>query len=199
MNKVSKNTKGNTVKTQKGRVKHKYSRPFVMWFTGLSGAGKTTLADRVYQYLKERNMKVERLDGDILRGIFPNTGFTKEERDHHVKRAGFFASRLEQDGVAVIASLISPYKDARKFVRGLCKDFIEVYVKAPLNVCEHRDVKGLYKKARKGEIKNFTGISDPYEAPEHPEIIIETEKESIEESFAVLKNYLARYLNGGRS
>lgn len=167
-----------------------------MWFTGLSGAGKSTLADLIHRHLKEKDIKVERLDGDTVRSIFPNTGFSKEDRDNHVKRIGFLASMLERNDVVVIASFISPYKDSRNFVRGLCKNFVEVYVKASVEACECRDVKGLYKKAREGKIQNFTGISDPYEAPERPEIIIETEKESIDESLAIIKDYLNKHLLG---
>ncbi len=165
-----------------------------MWFTGLSGAGKSTLADLIHRHLKEKDIKVERLDGDTVRSIFPNTGFSKEDRDNHVKRIGFLSSMLERNDVVVIASFISPYNDSRNFVRGLCKNFVEVYVRASVEACECRDVKGLYKKAREGKIQNFTGISDPYEAPERPEIIIETEKESIDESLAIIKDYLNKHL-----
>lgn len=194
MQKGSNNTESSGLKTQTVAGQKEYLKPFVLWFTGLSGAGKSTLADLTHQYLKEKNIKTERLDGDAVRSIFPNTGFTKEERDNHVKRIGFLASMLERNDVIVIASFISPYKDSRNFVRGLCKNFIEVYVKASVAGCECRDVKGLYKKAREGEIQNFTGISDPYEAPKDPEIVIETDKQSVEESFSVLKNYIDKHL-----
>ena len=149
-------------------------KPAVIWFTGLSGSGKSTLSEALYQKLKNKGIKVEHLDGDAVRDIFPKTGFTKEERNRHIRRVGFLASKLEQNGVTVIASFISPYKEARDFVRGLCNNFIEVYVSTPLEVCEQRDVKGLYKKARAGEITQFTGIDDPYEIPENPEIEIDT-------------------------
>ncbi len=187
-----KNSVGGRLETQ--TVEKECLKPFVLWFTGLSGAGKSTLADLLHRHLKEKDIKVERLDGDTVRLIFPNTGFSKEERDNHVKRIGFLASMLERNDVAVIASFISPYKDSRNFVRGLCKNFVEVYVKASVEACECRDVKGLYKKAREGKIQNFTGISDPYEAPERPEIVIETEKESIDESLAIIKDYLNKHL-----
>ena len=169
---------------------HKIRSSFVLWFTGLSGAGKSTLADKIHHYLKERQVKVELLDGDAVRLVLPNIGFTKEERDNHIKRIGFLTSMLEKNDVTVIASFISPYKDTRNFVRGLCANFIEVYVKASLEACERRDVKGLYKKARNGQVQNFTGISDPYEEPQCPEIIIETDKQTIEESFLILKDYI---------
>ncbi|MBO4711867.1 adenylyl-sulfate kinase [bacterium] len=164
--------------------------PCVIWFTGLSGAGKTTLAEKLAAYLKEKGKKCELLDGDTVRNIFPQTGFTKKERDEHVKRMGFLASMLERNGVTVLASFISPYRESRDFVRKMCRNFVEVYVSTSLEVCEKRDVKGLYKKARSGEIKSFTGIDDPYEAPLHPEITINTAEESVEESLEKLVKYL---------
>lgn len=162
----------------------------VIWFTGLSGAGKTTLAEKLAAYLKEKGEKCELLDGDTVRNIFPQTGFTKKERDEHVKRMGFLASMLERNGVTVLASFISPYRESRDFVRKMCGNFVEVYVSTSLEVCEKRDVKGLYKKARRGEIKSFTGIDDPYEAPLHPEITINTAEETVEESLEKLLNCL---------
>ncbi len=156
--------------------------PKVIWFTGLSGSGKSTLAEALYKKMKAQNFKVEQLDGDIIRNIFPKTGFSKEERNRHVRRVGFLASKLEENGVTVIASFISPYRESRDFVRSQCENFIEVYVSTPLEVCEERDVKGLYKKARSGEITQFTGIDDPYEVPQNPEIEIDTSKSSIEAS-----------------
>lgn len=162
-----------------GRKEYK---PKVVWFTGLSGSGKSTLAEALYKRLKDKKIKVEQLDGDNVRNIFPKTGFSKEERNRHVRRVGFLASKLEENGVSVIASFISPYIETREFVRGQCKRFVEVYVSTPIEVCEQRDVKGLYKKARSGEITQFTGIDDPYEKPINPEIEIDTSKYSIEES-----------------
>jgi len=164
---------------------------FVLWFTGLSGSGKSTLADLITKKLIDQGRKVERLDGDTLRGLFPNTGFSRQARDEHIKRVGFMASRLEHHGVIVVASFISPYREARRFVRGLCRNFIEVYLKASLEECVRRDVKGLYKKVEKGEIKQFTGVSDPYEEPQNPEIIIDTELQTVEESVNTVMKYLA--------
>ena len=164
--------------------------PCVIWFTGLSGAGKTTLAEKLAAYLKAKGEKCELLDGDTVRNIFPQTGFTKKERDEHVKRMGFLASMLERNGVTVLASFISPYRESRDFVRKMCRNFVEVYVSTSLEVCEKRDVKGLYKKARSGEIKSFTGIDDPYEAPLHPEITINTAEETVEESLEKLVKFL---------
>lgn len=162
----------------------------VIWFTGLSGAGKTTLAEKLAAYFKENGVKCELLDGDTVRNIFPQTGFAKKDRDEHVKRMGFLASMLERNGVTVVASFISPYRESRDFVRKMCRNFVEVYVSTSLEVCEKRDVKGLYKKARRGEIKSFTGIDEPYEAPLHPEITINTAEETVEESLERLINCL---------
>lgn len=157
-------------------------RPFVLWFTGLSGAGKTTLADGVYEELVSRGCSVERLDGDIVRKIFPQTGFDRTSRDTHIRRIGYQAGRMENHGITVIASFISPYRESRRFVRDHCRNYIEVYVSTPLEECEKRDPKGLYRRARAGEIEDFTGISDPYEKPEEPEIEIDTTGKTIETS-----------------
>lgn len=157
-------------------------KPSVIWLTGLSGAGKSTLSEAVYQKMKKKGLKVEHLDGDIVRSIFPATGFSMEERNRHVKRVGFLASLLEKNGVSVVASFISPYKESRDFVRNLCSNFQEVFVSTPLEECERRDTKGLYAKARKGEITQFTGIDDPYEEPEKPEINVDTSNQSVKES-----------------
>jgi adenylylsulfate kinase len=148
--------------------------PSVVWFTGLSGAGKTTIASAVHDALAGRTIPVEYLDGDRIRALFPGTGFTREERDAHVRRVGQMASRLEQDGITAICALISPYRDARREVRGLCRRFFEVHVSTPLAECERRDPKGLYARARRGEIRNFTGIDDVYEVPEAPELSLDT-------------------------
>lgn len=154
----------------------------VLWFTGLSGSGKSTVAERVTERLAERNVRVEYLDGDEIRRLFPATGFTRPERDAHIKRVGYLASRLEHHGITVVASLVSPYAESRAFVRALCRNFIEIYVATPLAECERRDPKGLYAKARRGEIAHFTGIDDPYEPPVDPELILDTEVSSIEEA-----------------
>ncbi|MGE0554495.1 MAG: 3'(2'),5'-bisphosphate nucleotidase CysQ [Gemmatimonadales bacterium] len=156
----------------------------VVWFTGLSGAGKSTIARRVVEELERAGRPVEYLDGDTIRDIFPATGFSREERDAHVRRVGYLASRLERHGVTVVAALISPYRASRDAVRGLCRRFVEVHVAAPLDVCEARDVKGLYAKARRGEIRQFTGIDDPYEAPTDAEIELDTGTLSVEAAVA---------------
>jgi adenylyl-sulfate kinase len=151
----------------------------VVWFTGLSGAGKSTLATAVFRALCVRGAATELLDGDAVRLLAP-TGFSRAERDAHVKRVGFMASRLEHHGVTAICALISPYKDTRQWVRGQCRRFIEVHVSTPIEECERRDVKGLYAKARRGEIAHFTSIDDPYEPPTSAELVIDTRSLSVE-------------------
>lgn len=154
----------------------------VVWFTGLSGSGKSSIADWVAAELRSRGLRVETLDGDVLRQVFPDTGFGKAERDAHVRRAGYFASRLEFHGVTVIASFVSPDRESRDFVRRLCRNFVEVHVATPLEECERRDVKGLYAKARRGDIQDFAGISDAYEPPLAPELVVDTSLMSIEDA-----------------
>ena len=164
--------------------------PFVLWFTGLPNSGKTTLANAVYEKLYQNGYRIERLDGDKVRSIFPATGFSKKERDIHIQRVGFLASMLEKNGIIVTASFISPYKESRNFVRNLCRNFIVVYMATPLDECEKRDTKGLYKKARKGEIEHFTGIDDPYEEPNDAELSINASSESVEKSTEKIMRYL---------
>lgn len=154
-----------------------------IWFTGLSGAGKTTISRLVFDKLRSRGLRVELLDGDIVRqNLTKGLGFSKKDRDENIRRIGFVAHLLTRNGIIVLVSAISPYREIRDEVRQRIGDFIEVYVNAPLNVCESRDVKGLYAKAREGEITNFTGIDDPYEAPNNPEVECHTDREKIEES-----------------
>lgn len=166
------------------RLGRKKAKPAVLWFTGLSGSGKSTIASRVVDDLRRAGNEVENLDGDAIREIFPQTGFTRSDRDAHVRRVGYLASRLESHGIFVVASLISPYEESRRFVRGLCANFIEIHVSTPLEECERRDIKGLYAKARRGEITGFTGIDDPYEPPVNPEVTIDTRLLSIDEAAA---------------
>jgi adenylylsulfate kinase len=158
-------------------------RGFTLWFTGLSGAGKTTVAEIVEKELKERGLRVEVLDGDIVRtNLSKGLGFSREDRNINVLRIGFVANLLTRNGVAVIVSAISPYKEARDQVRRRIIDFIEVFVDVPLEVAAERDVKGLYKKAFAGEIEQFTGVSDPYEPPAAPDLVLKTDEETPEES-----------------
>ena len=152
--------------------------PAVLWLTGLSGAGKTTIAQALVARLTAAGAEAELIDGDLMRQVFPGTGFTRADRDAHVRRVGYLASRLEAHGTTVVASLISPYRDSRAFVRAACRRFVEIHVATDLAECERRDPKGLYRKARAGEITQFTGLDDPYEPPDAAEIVIDTTTES---------------------
>jgi adenylylsulfate kinase len=166
-------------------------RGLTLWLTGLSGAGKTTISDALEIVLRERGCKLERLDGDIVReNLTKGLGFSKADRDTNIRRIGFVSHLLTRNGVIALVSAISPYRDIRQEVRETIGDFVEVYINAPLNVCESRDVKGLYARARAGEIKHFTGIDDPYEAPINPDIECRTDLESVEESVAKILAYL---------
>ncbi len=158
---------------------------FTIWFTGLSGAGKSTVSERVYAQLKQAGAKVELLDGDVVRThLSKGLGFSKEDRDINVRRIGFVCELLSRNGVIAIAAAISPYRAVREEVRSMIPNFVEVYVHCPIEVLAERDVKGLYKKALAGEIASFTGVSDPYEAPANPEISIDSSKEAIDDSVA---------------
>jgi len=163
---------------------------FTLWFTGLSGSGKTTIAHVVGPELDRRGLVVEYLDGDTVRThLSKGLGFSKEDRDTHIERVGWVASRLTRQGGAVIAAAISPYEETRRKARELVEEvgtFVEVYVNASIDACARRDVKGLYEKAFKGEIKEFTGVSDPYEEPASPELVLDSEQHSPEESAALV-------------
>ena len=164
---------------------------FVLWMTGLSGAGKTTIALILVEELKKRGLKVERLDGDVVReSLTRDLGFTKEDRDKNIERVTFVAKLLSRNGVATVCSFISPYQAVRDRVRDETTNFVEVFVDAPLEVVIERDVKGLYKQAMAGEIENFTGISDPFEAPANPDIHIRTDRQTPEESAWEILRYL---------
>ncbi len=153
--------------------------PCVIWLTGLSGSGKSTIAKALQEKLKAQGYRVERLDGDEIRDLLPSTGFSREARENHILRVGLLARYLERNGVFVICSLISPYESSRSKVRSLCNRFVEIHVSTPLEECERRDVKGLYARARRGEIPEFTGISSPYEAPASPELVLDTSRVAI--------------------
>ncbi|MEX2247227.1 MAG: adenylyl-sulfate kinase [Dehalococcoidia bacterium] len=164
---------------------------FTVWFTGLSGAGKTTIADALELLLRERGItKLEKLDGDVVRThLSKGLGFSKEDRDTNIRRIGWVAEVLTRNGVCVLASAISPYREIRDEVRANVGNFVEVYVSCSIEELTRRDVKGLYEKALKGEIKNFTGVSDPYEAPANPDVTVDSEAEELAESVA---NVLAK-------
>ena len=162
-----------------------------LWFTGLSGSGKTTIATEVERYLKSHGYQAERLDGDEVREyLCRDLGFSKEDRDENIRRVSYLANLLTRNNVITLCCFVSPYRKAREEARNLIGQFVEVYVNASLTVCEKRDVKGLYARARAGEIPAFTGVTDPYEPPENPEIEILTEQLNIEESVASVLTYL---------
>lgn len=159
------------------------NKGFTLWFTGLSGAGKSTLSEAIEHRLKASGQKVEVLDGDVVRThLSKGLGFSREDRDTNIKRIAFVCGLLTRNDVICISAAISPYRETRQWARDHIGDFVEVYVKCPIEVCRQRDVKGLYKLVDEGKIKGFTGVDDPYEEPEHPELIVETDKETIEES-----------------
>ncbi len=165
---------------------------FVLWFTGLPGSGKTTLATEMRNFLVERGFKVELLDGDEIRkGLSKDLGFSKEDREKHNERVIFVAKLLSRNGVITLVPLISPYREVRIKARKEIENFIEIYVHCPLDVLIRRDPKGLYKKALAGEITNLTGIQDPYEEPLEPEIVVQTDTQSVAESTSVIIRYLS--------
>jgi adenylylsulfate kinase len=164
---------------------------FVLWLTGLSGAGKSTVAAKLAPALAERGHRVELLDGDEVRtNLCQGLGFSRADRDTNIARIGYVAGKLAKHGVAVLVAAISPYREARDRVRASVDHFIEVHVAAPVTICAERDVKGLYAKALAGEIKNFTGVSDPYEPPPAPEIVLHTETQTVDESVHQILTWL---------
>jgi len=159
------------------------SKGVTVWFTGLPCSGKTTVADRVAERLKKQGFKVERLDGDTVRkGLTSDLGFSKKDRDENIKRVTFVAKLLTRNDVIVLATFVSPYRERRQLTRDEIGSFMEVYVRCSLEECMKRDIKGMYRKAMAGEIKDFTGVDDPYEEPESPELILDTDNETVEES-----------------
>lgn len=156
---------------------------FTIWLTGLSGAGKSTISHEIERRLNAVGRNVEIMDGDVIRtNLSKGLGFSREDRITNNKRIAFVCSLLTRNGVACIAAAISPYREAREWARETIGNFVEVYVKCPLEVCEARDVKGLYKLVKEGKKKEFTGKDDPYEEPEHPDLVVETDRETVTES-----------------
>jgi adenylyl-sulfate kinase len=173
---------------------------FTLWFTGLSGAGKSTLANLLAKELRERGHRVEILDGDEVRtNLSKGLGFSKEDRDINIRRIGYVCNLLARNGVIAISAAISPYRDVRDEVRGLHQRFFEVFVRCTIDKLVERDVKGLYKKALAGEIKSFTGVSDPYEEPLKPELVVDSSAETVEQSLGKLLVRLEElnYINKG--
>ncbi|AYU54040.1 adenylyl-sulfate kinase [Staphylococcus debuckii] len=179
--------------TKKERQEKNGHKSVVLWFTGLSGSGKSTISVALEKALFERGVRSYRLDGDNIRhGLNNNLGFSPEDRKENIRRIGEVSKLLADAGLITLTAFISPYREDRDHVREILEDgeFVEVYTKASVAACEERDPKQLYKKARAGEIKNFTGIDAPYEAPEHPEIIVDTEENSVEEAVEQIIRYL---------
>ena len=182
--------------TKEKRLTLLNQKPCILWFTGLSGSGKSTIANAVELELFKRGRKTYLLDGDNVRhGLNKDLGFSEQDRIENIRRIGEVAKLFVDSGLIVLTAFISPFKSDRQIARSLVKydEFIEVFIDTPLEVCEQRDPKGLYKKARDGAIKNFTGISSPYEAPEEPQIHIKTDEYSIEECVDIVINYLIKF------
>lgn len=183
---------------KKDRLKANKHSSFLLWFTGLSGSGKSTIANVVEQKLYDKGIKTYSLDGDNIRkGINKDLSFSPEDRTENIRRIAEVANLMIDAGLVVLAAFVSPYKKDRENIKSIVKDvnFVEIYINTSLDECERRDVKGLYKKARAGEIKNMTGISAPYEAPEHPDVEINTENESIEEAAQRIVDYITPKLS----
>lgn len=164
-----------------------------VWLTGLSGAGKSTLSTLLHARLREAGAKVELLDGDIVRAaLSPGLGFSRADRDTHIRRLGFVSELLSRNGVVVLVAAISPYRETREEVKRKIANFVEVFIDCPIDVLTARDVKGLYKRALAGEVPNFTGVSDPYEAPLQADVTVYSDRESVDESVAKIWNELER-------
>ncbi|XLQ20259.1 MAG: adenylyl-sulfate kinase [Candidatus Moraniibacteriota bacterium] len=173
----------------------KKDKGLVIWFTGLPCSGKTTLSKEIEKYFQEKYLSIQRLDGDIVRETISNDlDFSKEDRNKNIERLSYIAQMLSDNGVNVVSAFVSPYQKMRNFTRGLCENFIEVYVECSVEECKRRDVKGMYAKAEKGEIMDFTGVQDPFEKPVNSEIIVNTEKETVEESVQKIVSYIDKQL-----
>ena len=166
--------------------------PFNLWFTGVPLSGKTTIANGVYKELKKLDIPLERLDSKDIRELIPNIGFTREDRNRHMKRIGYLIKTLQHNSISTVASFVSPYKESRKTIRNMVKNNIIVYIKADIESCKARDYKGVYKKALAGELQNFTGISDIYEEPQYAEMVIDTDEISVEEAVNLIIKYIKR-------
>ena len=169
-------------------------QPFVLWFSGLSGSGKRRISEKVYEVLQKEGLKLEYLNGETVRKLFPQTGFSREERIIHNERVGYLASKLEKNGVFVVAAFESPFKESREFIRNICKNYIEVYVSTPLEYCQKEDRRGLYAQAEKGEVKGVSGVDFPYEEPENPAVKVDISQMSVEEAVDQVVKHLEKYI-----
>lgn len=166
--------------------------PFNLWFTGLPLSGKTTIANKVYEELEKLDVPLERVDSKDIRNVVPDIGFSREDRNRHMHRVGHLIKTLQHNSISTVASFVSPYRESRKAIREMVKNNIVVYVKADIESCKARDYKGKYEKALKGELQNFTGVNDVYEEPQHAEIVIDTDKLSVEESVTQIVKYVKK-------
>lgn len=166
--------------------------PFNLWFTGLPLSGKTTIADRVYKELEKLQIPIERLDSKDIRDVIPNIGFTREDRNRHMHRIGHLIKTLQHNSISTVASFVSPYRESRKAIREMVKNNVVVYVKADIETCKARDYKGVYEKALKGELQNFTGVNDIYEEPQHAEIVIDTDTMSVDQATALIVEFIKK-------
>jgi len=166
--------------------------PFNLWFTGLPLSGKTTIADKVYIELKKLDIPLERLDSKDIRDVVPNIGFSREDRNRHMKRVGHLICTLQNNSISTVASFVSPYRESRKAIREMVNNNVVVYLKTDIETCKQRDYKGVYKKALKGKLKNFSGINDVYEEPQHAEIVIDTDNVSIDKSVKQIIKYIKK-------
>lgn len=178
---------------QKIRWGRKRIEPFNLWFTGLPLSGKTTIADRVYEELKKLDIPLERLDSKDIRDVVPDLGFSREERNRHMHRIGHLIKTLQHNSVSTVASFVSPYIESRKAIRNMVKNNIVVYVKADIETCKARDYKGVYAKALRGELQNFSGINDVYEEPQNAEITIDTDKVNVEDAVKIIIKYVKKH------
>jgi len=176
----------------KVRWGRKKIEPFNLWFTGLPLSGKTTIADKVFKELQEFDIPLERLDSKDVRDLIPDVGFTREDRNRHMHRVGHLIKTLQNNSISTVASFVSPCKESRRVIRNMVKNNVVIYVKADIETCKNRDTKGKYKKALSGEYKNFTGISDVYEEPQHAEIVIDTDVISSEEAVKIIIQFIKK-------
>ena len=166
--------------------------PFNLWFTGLPLSGKTTIANKVYEELKKLDIPLERLDSKDIRELIPNIGYSREDRNRHFKRIGHLIKTLQNNSISTVCSFVSPYRESRKAIRQMVKNNIVVYIKANIETCKKRDYKGVYEKAIKGELQNFTGVNDIYEEPQYAEIVIDTDKIDIDEAVSIIITYIKK-------
>jgi len=178
---------------QKLRWGKKKIEPFNLWFTGLPLSGKTTIADRVYEELQKLQIPLERIDSKDIRELVPDIGYTREDRNRHMKRIAHLIKTLQNNSVSTVASFVSPYRESRKVVREMVKNNIVIYVKADIETCKKRDYKGVYEKAMSGELQNFSGVSDVYEEPQHAEIVIDTDAVDIEDATKTIVAYVRKH------